>query len=70
MQDDDLRVASQCWRKRALRGELQARGIAHELEREIRRRFGLADIHVRDGLRPLPSLAVLPHTTTRNRTRS
>ncbi|WP_147400506.1 hypothetical protein [Acidovorax cavernicola] len=28
------------WRRRALRGEKQARGIAHALEAEMRRRFG------------------------------
>ena len=28
------------WRLRALRGEKAARGMAHELEREVRRRFG------------------------------
>ncbi|MDP9894580.1 hypothetical protein J2W32_003456 [Variovorax boronicumulans] len=28
------------WRKRALRGEKQARGIAHALETEMRRRSG------------------------------
>lgn len=27
------------WRQRALRGEKEARGFAHELEREVRRRF-------------------------------
>ncbi len=30
------------WRRRALQGEKDARGIAHELEREVRRRTALA----------------------------
>jgi hypothetical protein len=37
---DSTGLAAQAaeWRRRALRGEQQARGIAHALERELRRR--------------------------------
>ncbi len=37
--DDNLVAQAREWRLRALRGEKKARGIAHELEREVRRRF-------------------------------
>lgn len=37
--DDDLFAHAREWRQRALRGEKDARGFAHELEREVRRRF-------------------------------
>jgi hypothetical protein len=36
--DDHLQVLAQDWRRRALQGETVARGKAHELEVEIRRR--------------------------------
>ena len=39
LQDDDLLAQAREWRQRALRGEKDARGFAHELEREVRRRF-------------------------------
>ncbi len=39
LQDHELMIQAHEWRARALRGEKQARGIAHALEREIRRRF-------------------------------
>ncbi len=41
LQDDELMAQAREWRRRALRGEKDARGIAHELEREVRRRTGL-----------------------------
>lgn len=40
LQDEDLMAQAREWRLRALRGEKEARGMAHELEREVRRRFG------------------------------
>ena len=36
--DEALGALASEWRKKALQGELHARGIAHELEREMRRR--------------------------------
>ncbi len=39
LQDDDLLAQAKEWRQRALRGEKDARGFAHELECEVRRRF-------------------------------
>ena len=38
--DDQLFALALEWRKRALQGEMEARGIAHALEVEIRRRMG------------------------------
>lgn len=40
LSDEELAVKANEWRQRALQGELDARGIAHELERELRRRAG------------------------------
>lgn len=37
--DEDLVANSKEWRQRALRGDKDASGLAHELERELRRRF-------------------------------
>jgi hypothetical protein len=39
LQDDDLLAQARAWRQRALHGEKDARGLAHELECEVRRRF-------------------------------
>lgn len=39
LQDQELMIQAHEWRARALRGDKQARGIAHALEREVRRRF-------------------------------
>jgi len=46
-QDEELMAQAREWRVRTLRGEKEARGMAHELEREVRRRFGnpKADAH-------------------------
>lgn len=41
LNDDELLAQAREWRTRALRGEKDARGIAHELEREVRHRFGV-----------------------------
>lgn len=38
--DEVLSTMAIEWRKKALEGELHARGIAHELETELRRRAG------------------------------
>jgi len=49
--DEDLLARSKEWRLRALRGDKDARGIAHELECELCRRLGVSDILCkRDGL--------------------
>ena len=39
LQDDELMAQARAWRQRALRGEKDARGFAHELECEVRWRF-------------------------------
>lgn len=39
LSDDNLLARAKEWRLKALRGDKDARGIAHELEREVRRRF-------------------------------
>ncbi|WP_447777873.1 hypothetical protein [Variovorax boronicumulans] len=38
--DEALSAMAIEWRRKALEGELHARGIAHELETELRRRAG------------------------------
>lgn len=38
--DEELGALANEWRKKALQGELHARGIAHEFETELRRRAG------------------------------
>lgn len=38
--DEALSAMAAEWRRKALKGDLQARGIAHELETELRRRAG------------------------------
>ncbi len=43
--DDELIAQAREWRLRALRGEKDARGWAHELEREVRRRARLQPSH-------------------------
>lgn len=40
--DAELGAKAAEWRKRALQGEGNARGIAHQLEAELRRRAGAA----------------------------
>lgn len=39
--DEELGAQAMEWRRRALQGELHARGIAHQLESELRRRAGV-----------------------------
>ena len=43
LQDDELVAQARGWRQWALRGEKDARGVAHELERQVRRRFPRSD---------------------------
>jgi len=65
LQDEELMALAREWRQRALRGEKDARGLAHELERAVRQRFGSSQNEV---LRPLPlvgRLAVLQQTPER-----
>ncbi|BEP71399.1 MULTISPECIES: hypothetical protein [unclassified Variovorax] len=38
--DEELGALASEWRKKALQGDLHARGIAHEFETEMRRRVG------------------------------
>jgi hypothetical protein len=38
LSDEDLTLHAQEWRQRALRGDKSARGVAHALETELRRR--------------------------------
>ncbi|MET3373315.1 hypothetical protein ABIC89_002377 [Variovorax boronicumulans] len=40
LSDEELRALASDWRRRALHGDLHARGVAHELETEMRRRLG------------------------------
>lgn len=39
--DAELASMAALWRQRALQGDLSARGVAHELEAELRRRSGI-----------------------------
>lgn len=63
LQDDELTAQARVWRQRALRGDKSAHGIAHELEREVRRRFGtpqntapqpFTEVRLLDVLAPAP----------------
>jgi hypothetical protein len=38
--DEELGARAAEWRRRALQGDLHARGVAHQLEAELRRRAG------------------------------
>lgn len=40
LNDEQLDALASEWRRKALQGDLLARGIAHELETEMRRRAG------------------------------
>ena len=53
LSNDQLAALATQWRTRALHGERDANGRAHELERELRRRSGAqstlgADLHAKD----------------------
>lgn len=63
LQDDDLLAQAREWRQRALRGEKDARGLAHELECEVRRRFPRNDTPL--NLPPMHLLGAMPQTTRR-----
>ncbi len=65
LKDDELIAQTRAWRQRALRGEREARGIAHELEREVRRRFGAPNSDGPQSLPVLSVLGVLPQTHQR-----
>ena len=60
LQDDELMTQARQWRLRALRGEKEARGVAHELEREVRRRFGNPKTKAQDSLKEVRALSELP----------
>lgn len=61
LQDDDLLAHAREWRQRALLGEKDARGLAHELECEVRRRFPRANAP--HALAPVHRLGSMPETT-------
>ncbi len=61
--DDELMAQAREWRQRALRGEKDARGFAHELECEVRRRFPRNDVS--QTLPQVRLLGVLPQTAHR-----
>ncbi len=63
LHDDDLLAQAKAWRQRALRGEKDARGFAHELEREVRRRFPRNDAP--QTLPPIHLLSAVPQPTRR-----
>lgn len=65
LQDDDLLARARAWRQRALRGEKDARGFAHELECEVRRRFPRNEVP--RTLAPIHRLDTVPETTSRRR---
>jgi hypothetical protein len=63
LQDDDLLAQARAWLQRALRGEKDARGFAHELECEVRRRFPRNDAP--PTLPPMRLLGAMPQTAQR-----
>lgn len=65
LNDDELRSQAQEWRRRALRGEKDARGIAHELEREVRHRFGLPKAAPTGPWPETPGLSELPQPSVK-----
>lgn len=65
LQDDELVAQAHAWRQRALRGEKHARGPAHELEREVRRRFGTPAANTPQSLPADRLLGVLPQVRPR-----
>jgi len=54
--DEELARQAKDWRRRALHGEANAKGLAHRYEVELRRRFGMPEQGVLE-LQP-PSLNV------------
>lgn len=65
LQDEELIAQAREWRRRALRGERDARGMAHELELEVRRRFGTLKNHEPQPLPEVRLLAGLPQARHR-----
>jgi len=65
LQDDELISQAREWRRRALRGEKDARGIAHELEREVRRRFGACETATQQPLPGVRWLGIMPQPAQR-----
>ena len=63
LHDDDLLTHAREWRQRALRGEKDARGFAHELECEVRRRFPRNEAP--RSLPPMHMLGAMPQTPRR-----
>lgn len=63
LQDDELMAQARDWRQRALRGEKDARGLAHELECEVRRRFPRSEAP--HALPPIQLLGAVPQPTQR-----
>lgn len=63
LQDDELMAQARDWRQRALRGEKDARGLAHELECEVRRRFPRNNAP--HALPPIQLLGAVPQTPQR-----
>jgi hypothetical protein len=41
--DEELATQAKDWRRRALQGEADAKGLAHRCEVELRRRFGMPE---------------------------
>lgn len=64
--DAELREKAEYYRRRALQGDLKARGCAHRFEVELRRRVGvpLSD-YLRWDLRPLARLERSPSSVPR-----
>lgn len=60
LQDEELMAQAREWRLRALRGEKEARSMAHELEREVRRRFGNPQAETQHSLKEVRVLGELP----------
>lgn len=56
LQDEELAALAREWLQRALRGEKDAHGMAHELERAVRHRFGSSQ---NETLQPLPVVSRL-----------
>ena len=65
LQDDELISQAREWRRRALRGEKDARGIAHELEREVRHRFGGRETAVQPPLPEIRPVGIMPQPAQR-----
>lgn len=63
LHDDDLLAQAKAWRQRALRGDKDARGFAHELECEVRRRFPSNDTP--QALPPIHLLSIVPQPARR-----